>query len=1099
MAVDRGGLNYSIKIRDEFSRSTIKFREELAKSKRALRDFRNEQALSVRTASGNSREESRAQAERLRTERERLRNLEVIGRLNAQQARAQQQAANQQQRADQAAARAQAQQARAQQRAVVQQQRMTRAVRGTDDAAKQLLFRFRRLVGTLAIFTLAREAVAGFQLIVSSAIGFNDQIQGATLGIAGLVSAIGKVRDAQGEVVEGAEAFTVATGIARKQVAALRQDSLRTVATFSELLDTFQVALGPGLAANLGLDEIRTLSVQISQAATALQVPQNQLSEEIRSLLSGTIQARTTRIATALGITNDDVRRLKETGSLFSELNKRLSEFSRAAEVAARSTVGGIGTLLKGALEEALGGAAGGLTEQLVSTLGKAFDNVVTIRDELGDLKPNPEFVEGFEQVFNALARAIQGFTNIDRESGFSALKGTLQAVAFTIDVISGLLQGVASVVGAIAGTFQGVSDTLDITNEDLGDLTQTTSRWAGAALTVAGLFKTLGPSAKRLVRSLAPATGLITVLGLAVALIDRIVESVTGVNTSIKETIQLVALGLSKTVLSVLSFSTKAVENLSQAFQRMLVEVVATGRAALLRTRAFGNELLFRDAAALKDRDAAFALELEAQRRAAAIEKGGREQIEAIEERARGLQAALDAEIAAILNASDPNTSDGKDNVFGGGDGSAVPDPPASPEFEERLRVLRQEQAFAEARARAAQATSRFAGGRGSAQALATAQQAVDLAKEELRLARAQRAEEIRILISQGNQLPIGSEARQQVIELVQALGQRGAAEDRILQAKLRQAELDSAELARTQKLERIEQRRALTQERLESKARGREARLQRSGSTGEGFSRGALEFGQQFASQFQSGIEIARTTLTSFGQFVSQTMVDAFDPTKDFNLQERIARFLQQIAQTIIQQAIQVAIAQRILARQTAAFLAPVGGAAGIASGGASAVSAIGKILPSLFFNQGGLVPHESRGAQGLAAGGRPRRPSHVPASDTVPAWLTPGEFVMSKSAVDSIGISTLSSLNSGNIGVTGSPSAASPSAGGMASGGVVSGSMSSDGSGGGMVLPAIVANERTLSQLNAGGRRSQLKFLQQNRKTVGGLLPGGQKKRR
>jgi hypothetical protein len=191
--------------------------------------------------------------------------------------------------------------------------------------------------------------------------------------------------------------------------------------------------------------------------------------------------------------------------------------------------------------------------------------------------------------------------------------------------------------------------------------------------------------------------------------------------------------------------------------------------------------------------------------------------------------------------------------------------------------------------------------------------------------------------------------------------------------------------------------------------------------------------------------------------------------------------------------------AVAQRILAAQTAAVTAPLGGGAGIAAGGAQGISAIGRILPSLFFNKGGLVPHESTAAQGLAAGGRPRRPSHVPASDTVPAWLTPGEFVMSKSAVDSIGISTLSALNSGNIGVTGSPSAASPSAGGMASGGVVSGSMSSGGSGGGTILPAIVANERTLSQLNAGGRRSQLKFLQQNRKTIGGLLPGGPKKRR
>jgi hypothetical protein len=37
----------------------------------------------------------------------------------------------------------------------------------------------------------------------------------------------------------------------------------------------------------------------------------------------------------------------------------------------------------------------------------------------------------------------------------------------------------------------------------------------------------------------------------------------------------------------------------------------------------------------------------------------------------------------------------------------------------------------------------------------------------------------------------------------------------------------------------------------------------------------------------------------------------------------------------------------------------------------------------------------------------------------TDTVPAMLTPGEFVIKKSAVDQIGSSKLNALNSGNVG--------------------------------------------------------------------------------
>jgi hypothetical protein len=62
---------------------------------------------------------------------------------------------------------------------------------------------------------------------------------------------------------------------------------------------------------------------------------------------------------------------------------------------------------------------------------------------------------------------------------------------------------------------------------------------------------------------------------------------------------------------------------------------------------------------------------------------------------------------------------------------------------------------------------------------------------------------------------------------------------------------------------------------------------------------------------------------------------------------------------------------------------------------------------------FANGGAVQDISKKVKGYAGGGR------IASSDTVPAMLTPGEFVMSRSAVDRIGMGNLAAMNSGRAG--------------------------------------------------------------------------------
>src|SRR5690606_34127315 len=212
----------------------------------------------------------------------RLANQQALAqqRLHAQQTlfiqRQAQQQALAQQRAARAAARAAAQAQRANAGAIVGGP--PRAAGGGGGAGGGGLgagsgdiggigFSVRRLLGVLAVFTLFRNAVSGVKSLIAEGVRFNQVIERSRLGIAGIITSLATVRDEQGRVTEGAGKFELSMRAARSVQKALLLDAVRTTATFDELSQTFQVALGPGLAAGLNLDEVRQFTTAISQAA----------------------------------------------------------------------------------------------------------------------------------------------------------------------------------------------------------------------------------------------------------------------------------------------------------------------------------------------------------------------------------------------------------------------------------------------------------------------------------------------------------------------------------------------------------------------------------------------------------------------------------------------------------------------------------------------------------------------------------------------------------------------------------------------------------------------------------------------------------------
>jgi plasmid maintenance system antidote protein VapI len=255
----------------------------------------------------------------------------------------------------------------------------TRGAAGLDrisDRAQEASRGLRSLYGTVIQVAAAIGAIQFARL----GIQFNSFIETSRLGIASLIVAQTDLSDASGKPLQGMQALTAATVLAEDQMTKLRIAGLETAATTEQLADAFQQAVGAGLSAGLNLDQIRTLTIGITQAAGALGVPMHQISQEVRTILEGSIDINA-RVAKSLGISNDMVKSWREQGKLAEELQKRLTAFQVAgAEVA--KTWSAVQSNMSEAITTFAGSVTSGMFEQLKASGQRALAGIFDLNEQ---------------------------------------------------------------------------------------------------------------------------------------------------------------------------------------------------------------------------------------------------------------------------------------------------------------------------------------------------------------------------------------------------------------------------------------------------------------------------------------------------------------------------------------------------------------------------------------------------------------------------------------------------------------------------------------------------------------------------------------------
>lgn len=321
----------------------------------------------------------------------------------------------------------------------------------TNGVFNRIGFTFRRLIGIMAAFTVARVVTREFVSMISTAIRFQAEIESTRVGLSGLIAASAEIRSPLGRALGIDEQLLLSQQIAIDQMNKLRVDALQTAASYDELARAFQNAIAPGIQSGLTLDQIRKVTVNISQAASGLGLAQDQLAEEIRSLFTGAISARNTRIATALGITPADIARAQRLGTLFEFLDTRFKAISKTGKLLMNTFTGQLSNAAD-AFKQLLATSSTPLFEQLKAGLADFQGAIFTSVND--SVKLDPQTLSAFRDLFSGLANGVAAVRNAFSSLNLGGLGDILGSIGQALGLAAaGIANAIVLISNAAAPT----------------------------------------------------------------------------------------------------------------------------------------------------------------------------------------------------------------------------------------------------------------------------------------------------------------------------------------------------------------------------------------------------------------------------------------------------------------------------------------------------------------------------------------------------------------------------------------------------------------------------------------------------------------------
>ena len=240
------------------------------------------------------------------------------------------------------------------------------------------------------------------QTFVAPGWEFAKAMETNEVGMAGILSSMTQLEERE-------LAWNEAMDISKSIIQELNVEAVKTAATTEELVGTFRALLGPGLGADFSLEEIKEFTVIGVNAVKSMGLEGRQLVQELRDLVQGGIQSASSTLATALGLTDKDIKDAKNSSEgLFKFLMNRLRGFKYSADATAET--------IKGLESIVAEGYTLASAEALQPIMNEYRDMLKSIQDIMFDENSftiDYQFVSGFKEVADYSLKFLENIKDI--------------------------------------------------------------------------------------------------------------------------------------------------------------------------------------------------------------------------------------------------------------------------------------------------------------------------------------------------------------------------------------------------------------------------------------------------------------------------------------------------------------------------------------------------------------------------------------------------------------------------------------------------------------------------------------------------------------
>lgn len=343
---------------------------------------------------------------------------------------------------------------------------LTVRVGADDSAARSTLAALARQIWSGALLSVGHRLVGALSQIpvyLSQAtrigIAFNDQLENATISIAGVLKGIAP---------DQFKTFDSAMATSAAVVEELKQQAKETRATFGELLDQFQGSASIFARANIPLEKWTKTAQMLSQAVAGIGLPAWQARMETIQLLSGRID-RNAVLAQRIGLTSAKAQELTRAGGWYEYLSThtQIKGFIEAAQRGTQ-TLSGLASNIKDVF-----------MELAASVTGVAFEVIKQGMKEFLDLMQQPNFKSAFSSLSTTLTvlakHAVDFMLNIVKY--LPAFDTAIKLLVTGLMTVKSAFVAVGATLGGMAAAWMAVGPWR---NEQVAAIGKTTGQTVG-------------------------------------------------------------------------------------------------------------------------------------------------------------------------------------------------------------------------------------------------------------------------------------------------------------------------------------------------------------------------------------------------------------------------------------------------------------------------------------------------------------------------------------------------------------------------------------------------------------------------------------------